>query len=59
MEMERRDEQSISSSMSRVAEKATSAVTNRVKDDQSKTWLQELAKREPNMFAHWALGWKP
>ena len=25
----------------------------------AKTWLQELAKREPNMFAHWALGWKP
>lgn len=22
-------------------------------------WLQELAKREPNMFAHWALGWRP
>ncbi|WP_295094101.1 hypothetical protein [Ruminococcus sp.] len=34
MEMERRDEQSISQSMSRVAEKATSAVTNRVKDGQ-------------------------
>ena len=25
----------------------------------AQTWLQELAKREPNMFAHWALGWKP
>jgi len=22
-------------------------------------WLEELAKREPNMFAHWALGWRP
>jgi hypothetical protein len=36
MEMEREDEQSISLSMSRVAGKTTSAVTNRVKDDQSK-----------------------
>ena len=22
-------------------------------------WLRTLAKREPNMFAHWTLGWKP
>lgn len=22
-------------------------------------WLQEIAKREPNMFVHWTLGWKP
>jgi len=36
MEMERRDEQSISLSMSRIAEKATSAVTNRGKDGQFK-----------------------
>ena len=28
-------------------------------NNEQKTWLQELAKREPNMFAHWALGWKP
>ena len=34
MEMERRGEQSISFSMSRVAEKTTSAVTNRVKGGQ-------------------------
>ena len=36
MEMERRGEQSISLSMSRIAEMATSAVTNRVKDGQIK-----------------------
>ena len=36
MEMERRGEQSISLSMSRIAEMATSAVTNRVKDVQIK-----------------------
>ena len=36
MEMERRGEQSISLSMSRIAEMATSAVTNRVKDCQIK-----------------------
>ena len=36
MEMERRGEQSISLSMSRVAEMATSAVTNREKDGQIK-----------------------
>ena len=36
MEMEREDEQSISLSMSRIAEKATSAVTNREKDGQFK-----------------------
>ena len=22
-------------------------------------WLKELAKREPKMFSHWALGWIP
>ena len=99
-------EQSISLSMSRVAEKATSTVINRGAEQinpivrgwlnyfmsycksavsytmhclnerlcrwvrhkfkrfrghkiKAQTWLQELAKREPNMFAHWALGWKP
>ena len=36
MEMEQRGEQSISLSMSRIAEMATSAVTNRVKDGQIK-----------------------
>ena len=36
MEMERRGEQSISLSMSRIAEMATSAVTNRVKGGQIK-----------------------
>ena len=36
MEMEQRGEQSISLSMSRVVEKATSAVTNRVKGGQIK-----------------------
>ena len=36
MEMERRGEQSISLSMSRIAEKTTSAVTKRVKDGQIK-----------------------
>ena len=36
MEMERRGEQSIGLSMSRIAEKTTSAVTNRVKDGQIK-----------------------
>ena len=36
MEMERRGEQSISLSMSRVAKMTTSAVTNRVKDGQIK-----------------------
>ena len=36
MEMEQRGEQSISFSMSRVAEMATSAVTNRVKGGQIK-----------------------
>ena len=36
MEMEQRGEQSISFSMSRVAEKITSAVTNRVKGGQIK-----------------------
>ena len=25
----------------------------------AREWLQELAKREPNMFARWTLGWKP
>ena len=25
----------------------------------AREWLQELAKREPNMFAHWTLSWKP
>ena len=35
-EMERRGEQSISLSMSRIAEMTTSAVTNRVKDGQIK-----------------------
>ncbi len=36
MEMERRGEQSISLSMSRIAEEITSAVTNRGKDGQIK-----------------------
>ena len=36
MEMERRGEQSISLSMSRIAEMTTSAVTNRVKGGQIK-----------------------
>ena len=36
MEMEQRGEQSISLSMSRIAEMATSAVTNRGKDGQNK-----------------------
>ena len=36
MEMEQRGEQSISLSMSRIAEEITSAVTNRVKDGQIK-----------------------
>ena len=36
MEMEQRGEQSISLSMSRIAEMTTSAVTNRVKDGQIK-----------------------
>ncbi len=36
MEMERRGEQSISLSMSQIAEMATSAVINRVKDGQIK-----------------------
>ena len=36
MEMEQRGEQSISLSMSRIAEKTTSAVINRVKDGQIK-----------------------
>ena len=22
-------------------------------------WLKTLAKREPNIFAHWVLGWTP
>ena len=25
----------------------------------AKAWLQELGKREPKMFAHWAIGWMP
>ena len=41
MEMEQRGEQSISSSMSRIVEMATSAVTNRGKDGQIKRDVKE------------------
>ena len=44
MEMERRDEQSISLSMSRIAEEITSAVTNWGKDGQIKRGGKERTR---------------
>lgn len=29
------------------------------RQERARTWLREVAKREPNMFPHWALGYAP
>lgn len=31
----------------------------RGRSQRAESWLKELAQREPRLFAHWALGWKP
>ncbi|WP_246346103.1 group II intron maturase-specific domain-containing protein [Sedimentibacter hydroxybenzoicus] len=31
----------------------------RNRQEKARTWLREVAKREPNMFPHWAVGFKP
>ena len=49
MEMEQRGEQSISLSMSRIAEEITSAVTNRVKDGDTESLIRKFLQSGINI----------